>query len=217
VKVDELSEQTKKMFESMQSRFKADDTRAGLSGKAAPAINAVKVLGGPADFSLTRYQGKVVVLDFWATWCGPCRQIIPDLVKLQEKHAADGLQVLGVTRFYGYGSDFDEDSKLPHGGKAVGSSSDPAKKLSQADELKVNENFIKAFNLNYPIVFSEETLAKEGFGVLGIPTVFVIGRDGKVVGHAVGSGAESHEKLVKMIEDALATGPVDASGKKGGH
>jgi thiol-disulfide isomerase/thioredoxin len=215
IKADKLSEQSKKTLESLQSSFKADDTRNGLTGKEAPAIAALKVLNGPADWSLAGAKGKVVVIDFWATWCGPCRGIIPDLVKLQEQHAAEGLQVVGATRYYGYGMDFTADSKLPHGGKSVGDPRDPAKKLSEGDEIKVNENFVSAFKLNYPVVFGNESIAKEGYGVMGIPTCFVIGRDGKVVGHIVGGGPENHAKLEKMITDALGTGAAEAAHKKG--
>ena len=215
VKADKLTEASKKALEGLQTRFKNDDTRNGLTGNALPAIAAVKTLNAGADWTLSSCKGKVVVLDFWATWCPPCRQIIPDLVKLQEKHAADGLQVVGLTRYYGYGTDFSADSTLPHGGKAVGDPRDPAKKLSEADEIKVNENFVAAFKLNYPVVFTDEKVSKESFGVNGIPTCFVIGRDGKIVGHAVGSQKESHDKLLQMIESALGNGTADAAAKKG--
>lgn len=216
VKADKLSEPSKKTLDALQGQFKADDTRNGLTGKEPPAIAALKVLNGKADWSLAGSKGNVVVVDFWATWCPPCRDIIPGLVQLQEKHSAEGLQVVGVTRYYGNGMDFAADSKLPHGGKPVGGR-EADKKLSEADELKVNENFIAAFKLNYPVVFGNETIAKDGYGVMGIPTCFVIGRDGKVVGHVVGGGKESHDKLEKMIADALGKGAVDAASKKAGN
>ena len=215
VKPDKLSEPMRKSFEAMQSGFKAEETRNNLNGKEPPAIAATKVLNGPADWTFASSKGKVVVVDFWATWCPPCRQIIPDLVKLQEQHGAEGLQVVGATRYYGYGMEFEADSKLPHGGKSVGDARDPAKKLSEADELKVNEKFVAAFKLNYPVVFTDANVGKDGYGVTGIPTCFVIGRDGKVVGHVVGGGKEAHDKLEAMIKTALGSGAAEAAGKKG--
>lgn len=48
-------------------------------------------------FRLSDYKGKVVLLNFWATWCAPCRAEMPDLVKLQKEYQTKGLQIVGVT------------------------------------------------------------------------------------------------------------------------
>ncbi|HEX5050439.1 MAG TPA: TlpA disulfide reductase family protein [Planctomycetota bacterium] len=214
IKADKLSEPSKKSLEAMQKSFKAEDTRTALTGQDAPSIPAEKVLNGAADWSLAGSKGKVVVVDFWATWCPPCRGIIPDLVKMQEKHAAEGLQIVGVTRYYGSGMDFTEGDQLPHGGKSVGGRKGSGKEMAQEEEIKVNENFIKAFKLNYPVVFTGENVAGDSFGVTGIPTCYVIGRDGKIVGHIVGGGEANHAKLESMIASALGTGAAEASGHK---
>ena len=60
----------------------------------APAWTLKDVNG--ADVKLDQFKGKVVVLDFWATWCGPCRSEIPGYIKLQKKYADDGLVIVGV-------------------------------------------------------------------------------------------------------------------------
>ncbi|MFN2579461.1 MAG: TlpA disulfide reductase family protein, partial [Pyrinomonadaceae bacterium] len=52
---------------------------------------------GPQGVALSSLRGKVVVLNFWATWCPPCRAEMPDLVKMQREYRARGLQVIGVT------------------------------------------------------------------------------------------------------------------------
>ena len=46
---------------------------------------------------LEEYRGKIVLLNFWATWCAPCQMEMPELMKLQKQHAAEGLQILGIT------------------------------------------------------------------------------------------------------------------------
>ena len=46
---------------------------------------------------LSKYHGKVVLINFWATWCPPCRAEMPDLIRLQREHAKDGLQIIGIT------------------------------------------------------------------------------------------------------------------------
>ncbi len=63
--------------------------------QAAPDFTLNDLEGHPVG--LSSYAGKVVILDFWATWCAPCRYEVPHLVELQERFGARGLQVLGVT------------------------------------------------------------------------------------------------------------------------
>ncbi|HZP82077.1 MAG TPA: TlpA disulfide reductase family protein [Chthonomonadaceae bacterium] len=63
--------------------------------RPAPDLTFTRLKDGPNTLSAMR--GKVVVLDFWATWCGPCRMAIPELQKLYVKHKKDGLQVIGIS------------------------------------------------------------------------------------------------------------------------
>ncbi|MFZ6769474.1 TlpA family protein disulfide reductase [Undibacterium sp. Di26W] len=62
-------------------------------GSAAPAF---ELSGAEGNVSLAKYQGKLVYLDFWASWCGPCRQSFPWMNELQAKYGAQGLQIIGV-------------------------------------------------------------------------------------------------------------------------
>ena len=72
-----------------------DEARKALEGQAAPPFQ-VSLLDGDM-ISMEELRGSVVLIDFWATWCGPCRQIMPVLSALQEKYADDGLYVLGIS------------------------------------------------------------------------------------------------------------------------
>jgi len=64
-------------------------------GSASPKLELKNIRG--RHFSLNDYIGKVVLINFWATWCPPCRKEIPDLVKLQADYRSRGLQIIGVT------------------------------------------------------------------------------------------------------------------------
>jgi cytochrome c biogenesis protein CcmG, thiol:disulfide interchange protein DsbE len=76
-------------------RRKAQTPTKAASGNAAPDF-AVTTIDGK-KLSLSEYRGKVVLLDFWATWCTPCREEIPHFVEMQEKYGPQGFQVIGIS------------------------------------------------------------------------------------------------------------------------
>ena len=142
-----------------------------------------KVLAGPAphftledisgkSLSLSDVKGKVVVVDFWATWCGPCRMSIPELVDLQEKYGAKGLVVVGISV---------DDEKVSKG------------------ELVA---FKEKMRINYPILRANDKVYVDYFGRtsgFSIPTMFVIDREGKVRNRFVGFEPGVVEKSVKSL------------------
>ena len=68
---------------------------ASGQGVQAPSLTLKSIEG--RTVRLSDYRGKVVLINFWATWCPPCRAEIPDLVKLQREYGQDGLQIIGIT------------------------------------------------------------------------------------------------------------------------
>jgi thiol-disulfide isomerase/thioredoxin len=125
---------------------------------------------------LADYVGKVVVVDVWATWCGPCRVEIPHLVELAKEFKGRGVEVIGLT------------------------TEDPAK-----DTEKVRE-FVGQFKINYPIGWANGEFASSLMsGRNSIPQTYVIGRDGRVRNHFVGFNAQvSPPQLRAAVEEAVA-------------
>lgn len=114
--------------------------------------------GNRVTSSDARFNGKVVLVDIWGTWCPACRKAIPQLVKLQEEYKADGLVVLGAA--------FEEGPV----------------DAAQRDRLR---QFVADHGINYTILTGgDPSQAESAFPTLknlqGLPTMVIIGRDGKV-------------------------------------
>ena len=129
------------------------------------------------DFSLTDlssrkltpadYRGKVVLLNFWATWCGPCREEIPGFVDLQRKYRDQGLVVIGI---------------------------------SMDDDPAPVREFYQRYRMNYPVAMGDEALADRFGGILGLPTTFVIQRDGHIYAKQMGAvDVETFEESIKKL------------------
>jgi peroxiredoxin len=136
--------------------------------KAANLDFTVKDMQGKS-VSLADFKGKVILLDFWATWCPPCKAEIPGFVELQQAYGEKGLQVVGV------------------------SVDDPVEKLPP---------FAQEFGMNYPVLvgLGRDDL-QDAYGPMwGIPTTFLISRDGKICRkHSGLVGKERYEQDIKAL------------------
>jgi cytochrome c biogenesis protein CcmG, thiol:disulfide interchange protein DsbE len=74
---------------------RSDTRRAATPGTLAPDFSLMQLSGEPLQ--LSAYRGKVILLDFWATWCEPCEKEIPDFVNLQDKYGQEGLQIIAIS------------------------------------------------------------------------------------------------------------------------
>jgi thiol-disulfide isomerase/thioredoxin len=143
----------------------------------APTI-ALKDLNDQ-DVTLAQYKGKVVLLNFWATWCEPCKAEIPWLIEFQQKYGPRGFTILGVA--------MDEE------GKRV------VNPYLEKERFDVNG---QKEAMNYPILLGSDSIAEKFGGVMGLPTSMLFTRDGKKVRTVVGL-ALPHDDYAKIIEGML--------------
>jgi thiol-disulfide isomerase/thioredoxin len=137
--------------------------------------------------ALSGLRGKVVVLDFWATWCSPCVAAFPEVAKLVERYRGFDVEIVGVTSVQG--------NIVGLGSNAIDCRGDPEK------EMRLMADYIQAHRITWPIVFSREPVFNPDYGVNGIPTAIVIAPDGAVRYKTTGySGA----KVVAAIDSVLA-------------
>ena len=176
----------------MKQQMPSAAERWGWNGKEFPHFTVDKVVGS-RSFSWDKLKGKVVIVDFWATWCPPCRVVIPHLIELKRKYANQGLEIVGLTRYYGRGWELTGYEK----GKMTGRSEN---RLSKEREVELNKIFHDGLKLNYPFVITTDNAGSK-MSVRGIPTLFVLDREGKVRWHKVGSGNE--EPLVEKVKELL--------------
>ncbi len=130
------------------------------------------------DVPLAGFKGKVLVVNFWATWCEPCQTEIPWMIDFQQKYAEKGFSMLGVA--------MDDE------GKSV------VQPFVQKTQFDVDG---RKETMNYPIVLGNDDLAAKFGGLIGLPTTVVITRDGKI--HRRFIGMVGHDELEKEIKALL--------------
>lgn len=149
---------------------------ADAAGKPAPEIKLKDL--NDKDVALADYKGKVVLVNFWATWCDPCRVEIPWLIDMQAKYGAKGFTVLGVA--------MDDE------GKSVVSP------FVAKERFDVNGQQVP---MSYPILIGNDDASTKFGGILGFPTSFLISRDGKQVVRF--QGLKSYDEIAQAIESQL--------------
>jgi thiol-disulfide isomerase/thioredoxin len=150
---------------------------AGACAKRPPGNGTFAVANNQAA-KLSDYKGKVVVLDFYATWCEPCRAETPRLVQLQKDYGASGLQVIGLN---------------------VGGDDDRKQVPAFAKEFGIE------YPLGFPDDnLVDQYLADDQ----SIPQAFVFDRNGDLVKRFIGYSPRSDAEFVGVVQAAVAAGPV---------
>jgi thiol-disulfide isomerase/thioredoxin len=165
------------------SRSSADTSKSATSAGAESSVLTVPAVvldtemkstnGEP--IKLSNYSGKVVVLNLWATWCGPCRNETPELVRLYKEYQSQGVEVVAL------------------------STEDPVSSLESV------HRFIRDYDVNYPVGWATREVAVALMrGRSSIPQSFIITRDGRIKKRFIGfHPINTPPQLKQAIEEAL--------------
>ena len=156
-----------------------------LQGEIAPEITIAKWIE-QAPVKISELHGRVVLLDFWATWCGPCLASFPHLREWHEKYKGRGLVVLGLTRYYGRGEGHD---------------------MNAAEEFSYLERFKKQYNIPYGVAVTDTDNNHHNYGVTAIPTAVLIDRQGVIRLMATGTGGGNEGEIEAAIEKLIEEKP----------
>jgi len=145
--------------------------KGAAQGEPAPVLTLAR-LDAPGRLSLASLRGKVVAVNFWASWCVPCREEAPLLERTWNENRSKGLVVLGVDA-----NDGSSDAR----------------------------SFMRKHGLTYPVVHDGKGSTLGHWGVPGLPTTFVVGRDGRIVAKVLGGlgDTEKAATFADKISEAL--------------
>lgn len=144
---------------------------AAEEGDMAPDFTLPSIYEGQPDINLASLAGKVVYIDFWASWCAPCLTSLPLYNEIYHRYRDQGLEVLGIT---------------------------------VDDPIEDGLEFLADTPLNFPIPADPENEVMDLYSVFGMPTSFLIGRDGEVKLVHMGFRDGDIEQIEQAIKDALA-------------
>jgi peroxiredoxin len=169
---------------SQAELVEAGDAQGALTpliGKPAPQFSLQDVNG--RKVSLADYKGKAVLINFWATWCGPCKVETPWLVELRNQYASKGFEILGIS--------------------AEGDGVDPSDKAAWAKEKAEVSEFAQRMRMPYPVLMDGDSLSKPYGGLDAMPTSFFVDRNGKIV--AATMGITSKDDIESNIKRAMGS------------
>jgi len=155
----------------------SDSESGGLAGMNQPMPHSVLPTVDGNWVDMEKYKGKVVLVNIWATWCGPCREEMPDLIQLQEKFASRGFTIVAIA--------VDDEGE------------ESVKTFVETERFHVGTSS-KA--MNFPVLLGSDEAARK-FGFEGeLPVSFLVTRDGKEVKIIRGNvGAEDVSDAIERL------------------
>jgi thiol-disulfide isomerase/thioredoxin len=149
--------------------------QVGLLGKTAPEIDLkMWLIGDPV--TLAGLRGRVIMLEFWATWCKPCQEMFPKLISLYEQESKNGLEILAITRHY-----------MAYGGTLE----------AKNEELDLIRKTVREHGSTFPVAVADDERLQATYGANGLPTVILIDRKGIVQYAGPGGEDPAFEKNLR--------------------
>ncbi|MDD3990082.1 MAG: TlpA disulfide reductase family protein, partial [Bacteroidales bacterium] len=171
---DLMTERVKNGKDAKEILAEITKIRSLEPGNPAPVFATIDINGNP--LSLSDFKGKYVILDFWASWCVPCRKSNPHLKALYEKYKDKGLEVICIS---------DDDSKPDKWREAV-----------EKDQIGMFKHVLRGLKILPGYKFDRTNDISEPYAVHSLPTKFLIDRNGNMVGKVTSEELEAKLKEV---------------------
>ena len=156
-----------------------DGLSMGSPGAKAYMFSSTELRGAP--LSLSEYKGKYVLLDFWASWCVPCRKSNPHLLSLYSKYKDKGFEIIGIS---------DDDGKPEAWHKAV-----------EKDQIGVWKHILRGLDMDKRLKGEPNPYdISQYYGIHSLPTKILIDPNGVIIGR-YGGGGENDEAMDQKLSE----------------